>query len=70
MPQEIVYHFRGGKIVDNKAFREELIKGIVEVAQETGLSVNQCIMEAMEMLKKQKKEQYIKQLENQIFKGW
>ena len=51
-------------------FREELIKGIVEVAQETGMTVNQCIMEAMEMLKKQKKEQYIKQLENQLFKGW
>ena len=51
-------------------FREELIKGIVEVAQETGLSVNQCIMEAIEMLKKQKKEQYIKQLENQMFRGW
>jgi len=51
-------------------FREELIKGIVEVAQETGLSVNQCIMEAIEMLKKQKKEQYIKQLENQLFRGW
>ncbi|GFN35345.1 hypothetical protein [Tepidimicrobium xylanilyticum] len=51
-------------------FREELIKGIIEVAQNTGLSVNQCIMEAMEMLKKQKKEQYIEQLKNQIFKGW
>ncbi len=51
-------------------FREELIKGIIEVAQNTGLSVNQCIMEAMEMLKKQEKEQYIKQLENQLFKGW
>ena len=51
-------------------FREELIKGIVEVAQETGMTVNQCIMEAMEMLKKQKEEQYIKQLVNLMFKGW
>lgn len=51
-------------------FREELIKGIIDVAQNTGLSVNQCIMEAIEMLKKQKKEQYIKQLVNQMFKGW
>ena len=51
-------------------FREELIKGIIEVSQETGMTVNQCIMEAMEMLRKQKKEQYIKQLENQLFKGW
>lgn len=51
-----------------KEFREELIKGIVEVSQETGITVNQCIMEAMEMLKKQKKEQYIKQLENQMLK--
>ena len=51
-------------------FREELIKGIIEVAQNTGLSVNQCIMEAMEMLRKQRKEQYIKQLEKQPFKGW
>lgn len=52
-----------------KEFREELIKGIIEVSQNTGVSVNQCIMEAMEMLKKQK-EQYKKQLENQLFKGW
>ena len=51
-------------------FREELIKGIVEVAQETGLSVNQCIYEAKKMLREQMKEQYIKQLENQMFKGW
>ena len=50
-------------------FREELIKGIIEVSQETGMTVNQCIMEAIEMVKKQKKEQYIKQLENQMFKG-
>jgi len=51
-------------------FREELIKGIVEVAQETGLSVNQCIYEAKKMLREQMKEQYKKQLENQMFKGW
>ena len=51
-------------------FREELIKGIVEVAQETGLSVNQCIMEAVKMLRQQMKEQYKKQLETQMFKGW
>jgi len=51
-------------------FREELIKGIIEVAQETGLSVNQCIYEAKKMLREQMKEQYKKQLENQIFKGW
>lgn len=51
-------------------FREELIKGIVEVAQETGMTVNQCIMEAMEMLKKREKEQYVKQLENQMFRRW
>jgi len=54
----------------DKDFRDELMNAIVEVAQETGLSVNQCIMEAMKMLKKQKKEQYRKQLENQMFKGW
>lgn len=51
-------------------FREELIKGIIEASQEMGMTVNQCIMEAIEMVKKQKKEQYIKQLENQMFKGW
>ena len=51
-------------------FREELIKGIVEVSQNTGLSVNQCIMEAKKMLREQMKEKYIKQLENQMFKGW
>ena len=51
-------------------FREELIKGVIEVAQNTGLSVNQCIYEAKKMLREQMKEQYIKQLENQLFKGW
>lgn len=51
-------------------FREELIKGIVEVSQETGLSVNQCIMEAKQMLRQQMKKHYVKQLEQQLFKGW
>lgn len=51
-------------------FREELIKGIVEVAQETGLSVNQCIMEAKQMLREQIKEHYKQEIENQLFKGW
>lgn len=51
-------------------FREELIKGIIEVAQNTGLSVKQCIMEAKKMLREQMKEQYKKQLETQMFKGW
>jgi hypothetical protein len=51
-------------------FREELIKGIIEVAQETGLSVNQCIYEAKKMLRQQMKEQYKKQLEAQMLKGW
>lgn len=51
-------------------FREELIKGIIEVAQNTGISVNQCIMEAKKMLREQMKKQYKKQLETQMFKGW
>ncbi len=51
-------------------FREELIKGIVEVAQETGMTVNQCIIEAKKMLRQQMKEHYKKQIENQLFKGW
>ena len=54
----------------DKDFREELMKAIVEVAQETGLSVNQCIMEAKKMLRQQMKEHYKKQIENQLFKGW
>jgi len=54
----------------DKDFRDELMNAIVEVAQETGLSVNQCIMEAKQMLREQMKEQYRKQLENQMFKGW
>ena len=62
-----IYHFRRDRV---REFREELIKGIIEVAQNTGLSLNECIYTAKEMLKKQKKEQYIKQLENQMFKGW
>ena len=41
-------------------FREELIKGIVEVAQETGMRVNQCIMEAKKMLRQQMKKHYRK----------
>ncbi len=52
-------------------FKEELIKGIIEVAQNTGLSVNQCIMEAMEMLKEQeKRENYKSYLANEMFKEW
>ena len=51
-------------------FREELIKGIVEVSQNTGLSVNQCIIEAKQMLKQQMKKNYVKQLEQQLFRGW
>lgn len=56
--------------MDNKAFRQELIKGIVEVAQNTGLTVNECIHEAKKMLREQMKKQYKKQLETQMFKGW
>jgi hypothetical protein len=52
-------------------FREELIKGIIEVSQETGLSVNQCIIEAIEMLKKQeKRENYKSYLEKEMFGEW
>lgn len=51
-------------------FREELIKGIIEVSQNTGLSLNECIHEAKKMLRQQMKEQYKKQLEAQMFKGW
>ena len=49
-------------------FKEELIKVIVEVAQETGLSVNQCIYEAKKMLRQQMKEHYKQQIKNQLFK--
>lgn len=51
-------------------FREELIQAIEEVAQKTGLSVNQCIIEAKKMLRQQMKEHYKKQIENQLFRGW
>ena len=34
-------------------FRNELIDGIVEVSQNTGLSLNKCIYEAKKMLKEQ-----------------
>ena len=56
--------------MDNKEFRQELIKGIVEVAQNTGITVNECIREAKKMLREQMKKQYKKQLETQMFKGW
>lgn len=52
-----------------REFREELIKGIIEVAQNTGLTLNQCIYETKQMLKEQMKEHYRKQLENQPLKG-
>ena len=51
-------------------FREELIQAIVEVAQNTGLPLKQCITEAKKMLREQMKKQYKKQLETQMFKGW
>ena len=62
-----IYHFRRDRV---REFREELIKGIIEVAQNTGLSLNECIYEAKKMLREQMKEHYRKQLENQLFKGW
>lgn len=46
-----------------REFREELIKGIIEVAQNTGLSVNQCMYEAKKMLRQQMKEHYKQQIE-------
>ena len=52
-----------------KEFREELMKGIIEVAQNTGVSVNQCIHEAKKMLREQMKEYYKQDLKN-LFKGW
>ena len=51
-------------------FREELTKGIIEVSQNTGLSLNECIYEAKKMLREQMKEHYRKQLTSQMFKGW
>ncbi len=53
-----------------KEFREELMKGIIEVAQNTGVSVNQCIHEAKKMLREQMKKHYKQELEKQLFKGW
>ena len=51
-------------------FREELIQAIVEVAQNTGLPLKQCITEAKKMLREQMKKNYAKQFEQQLFKGW
>jgi hypothetical protein len=62
-----IIHFRRDRV---KEFREELIKGIIEVAQNTGVSVNQCIHEAKKMLREQMKEYYKQELEKQLFKGW
>lgn len=55
--------------MDNKAFRQELIKGIVDVAQNTGLTVNECIHEAKKMLREQMKEHYRKKTITEKFKG-
>ena len=51
-------------------FRNELIKGIVEVSQNTGLSLNECIYEAKKMLKEQMKEHHRKKTITKMFKGW
>jgi|LSQX01.3.fsa_nt_gb antitoxin component of RelBE/YafQ-DinJ toxin-antitoxin module len=40
---------------------EELIQAIVEVAQNTGLPLRQCITEAKKMLRQQMKEHYKQQ---------
>ena len=50
-------------------FREELIRAIVEVAQNTGLPLRQCIAEAKKMLRQQIKEHCKQQTEKQLFKG-
>lgn len=49
--------------------RTELIDGITEVAQNTGITTKDCIREALKMLEREKK-QYAKQTEEQMFKGW
>jgi len=54
-------------------FEEELIDAIVEVSIETEISAKECIETAMEMLEKEKKprkENYIDNSINQMFKGW
>ncbi len=54
-------------------FREELIKGIVEVSQNTGLSLNECIYEAKKMLREQMKEHWkclkLGQISSKHFRG-
>ena len=42
--------------------REELLKAIEEVATNTGLTVNDCIRQAIEMLEQEKEKDYIKRL--------
>lgn len=60
----------GVECMSNETFREELVKGIIEVAQNTGLTVNQCVYEAKQMLKEQMKEHYRKKTITEMFKGW
>jgi hypothetical protein len=62
-----IFHFRRDRV---REFREELIKGIIEVAQNTGLTVNECIHEAKKMLREQMKEHYRKKTITEMFKGW
>lgn len=42
--------------------REELLNAIEEVATSTGLTVNECIRQAISMLEQEKEKNYIKKI--------
>ena len=38
-------------------FKKGLIEGILEVSEETGMTVKECLVQALELLKKEKKNE-------------
>ena len=39
------------------SFKKELIEGVLEVSKETGMTVKECLVQALELLEKEKKNE-------------
>lgn len=55
------------------SFQEELLEGIQEVAMSTGLTTKECIRQAIELTKREKKQyedMYLQQQYKNMFEGW
>lgn len=40
-----------------KDFKKELIEGVLEVSEQTGLTVRECLVQAIELLEKENKNE-------------